>query len=262
VRSDLLARWDRFKTGFQQYLKSKDAIHLQLGPLADIFRDTFRSYFNETEVVKGIPESVLKSIWKQIQVDTADFWDFLKVKSIRNTTLGARQNLPINKYLEEFPGLVHFIYIDRNEHWVTMPALDFGKDDTVRLTKKKIWKMVKFAREHMQQGNFSLMWKDSAFNYAYFLWFEDSTGQAIRPKLQSSLAWENFPIPGILCSDFYKQLMVECFPTPASASKVRCLELFCIHLGLVTSSCVLEHSKRLATTICEVTGTNSATDFL
>ena len=33
--------------------------------------------------------------------------------------------------------------------------------------------MVKFAREHMQQGHFSLMWKDSAFNFAYFLWFED-----------------------------------------------------------------------------------------
>lgn len=35
--------------------------------------------------------------------------------------------------------------------------------------------MVKFAREHMQQGHFSLMWKDTAFNYAYFLWFEDMT---------------------------------------------------------------------------------------
>jgi len=138
ARSDLLGRWERFKTGFQQYVKSKDPINLQLSPLTDIFRDTFRSYFNESEVVKGMPETVLKSIWKQIQGDTADFWDFLKVKSVRNTTMGARHNLPINKYLEEFPGLVHFIYIDRNEHWVTMPSLDFGKNETVKLTKKKV----------------------------------------------------------------------------------------------------------------------------
>lgn len=63
--------------------------------------------------------------------------------------------------------------------------------------------MVKFAREHMQQGHFSLMWKDTAFNYAYFLWFEDMTGTPIRGK-QLAMPWENYPMPGILCGDFYK----------------------------------------------------------
>jgi len=44
-----------------------------------------------------------------------------------------------------------------------------------------------------------------------------------------------------------------CFPK-TSVCKVHCYELYCIHLGLATSSCVLEQSRRLAATIWEVTG--------
>lgn len=198
---------------------------------------------------------------EKIKSDTEDFWEFLKVKANRNVTMGAKDTLTINKYLEEFPGLVHFIYIDRNKHMVTMPALDYTREDSVKLTKKKIWAMVRFARDHMQQGHFSIMWKDSAFNYAYFLWFEDATGQAIRPKQPPALPWDGYPLPGIMCGDFYKRLMLECFPGTVP-SKIRCLELFCIHLGLATSSCVLEHSKRLATTICDLTGNNPTADLL
>ncbi|KAF4521215.1 hypothetical protein B566_EDAN010755 [Ephemera danica] len=127
----------------------------------------------------------------------------------------AKASLTINKYLEEFPGLVHFIYVDRSNHRVTTPSLDFSSEETISLTKKKIWSMVEFCRTHLVEGHIALMWKDTTFNYAYFLWFEDSQ---------------------------------------MSAGKVHCYELFCIHLGLATSSCVLEHTRRLAATIWEVTG--------
>jgi len=61
----------------------------------------------------------------------------------------------------------------------------------------------------------------------------------------------------------YRRVMVECFPS-MHQSKIRCLELFCIHLGLATSSCVLEHSKRLATNIHDefVGGGNPTADLL
>jgi Third Longin domain of FUZ, MON1 and HPS1 len=39
----------------------------------------------------------------------------------------------------------------------------------------QIWKMVDFSRAHLVDGHISLMWKDTTFNYAYFLWFEDSS---------------------------------------------------------------------------------------
>nr|CAD7402306.1 unnamed protein product [Timema poppensis] len=59
-----------------------------------------------------------------------------------------------------------------------------------------------------------------------------------------------------------RKLIETCFPK-TSPSKVRCYELYCIHLGLATSSCVLEHSRRLAATIWEVTGVaNNPLDIL
>lgn len=49
-----------------------------------------------------------------------------------------RASLTINKYLEEFPGLVHFIYVDRSNHRVTAPSLDISAQETATLTKKKV----------------------------------------------------------------------------------------------------------------------------
>ncbi|KAK3930600.1 Hermansky-Pudlak syndrome 1 protein-like protein [Frankliniella fusca] len=164
-----------------------------------------------------------------------------------------RASLTINKYLEEFPGLVHFIYVDRSNHRVTAPSLDFSAQETVTLTKKKIWWMVELSRSHLQDGHFALMWKDTTFNYAYFLWFEDASGSPLKPKVLPTSALKTFPPPGVMCGDFYSKLIECCFPK-TSPNKIRCFELMCIHLGLATSSCVLEHSRRLAATIWEVTG--------
>lgn len=47
----------------------------------------------------------------------------------------------INKYLEEFPGLVHFIYVDRMSHRMIAPGLEFASQETLELTKKKVRKM-------------------------------------------------------------------------------------------------------------------------
>jgi hypothetical protein len=138
LRNELSSRWERFKLGFIQYIRTKDSISLQLSPITDILRETFRTYFSEKEIMKGLTDSQLETVRQKVQRDTVDFWDFLKVKASRNTTLGAKNTLTIDKYLEEFPGLVHFIYVDRSQHYVTMPALDFSRDESVKLTRKKV----------------------------------------------------------------------------------------------------------------------------
>lgn len=52
--------------------------------------------------------------------------------------LNTKSTLSINKYLEEFPGLVHFLYIDRITHRFIAPSLDFSSMETTSLTKRKV----------------------------------------------------------------------------------------------------------------------------
>ncbi|XP_046430421.1 uncharacterized protein LOC107225304 isoform X3 [Neodiprion lecontei] len=125
-----------------------------------------------------------------------------------------------------------------------------------------IWTMVDHSRAHLQEGHLSVMWKDTTFNYAYFLWFEDNSGSPLKCKIHPNHLMKNLPLPGIICGDYYKKLVEVCFPK-LSPNKIRIYELYCVHLGLATSSCVLEHSRRLAATIWEVTGVpNNPIDIL
>nr|CAI5850418.1 unnamed protein product [Callosobruchus analis] len=249
----LMKKWDVIKKKYQEYLKNaSDEALLRAETLALGFLENLKELLSLTSVDSAILQLSVKSVKEVangVQDKLAAFDEFLKAKGIQNFSLGSSDSLTVNKYLEEFPGLVHFIYIDRTTHRVTTPTLDFSSEEG-EFTKKKIWSMVNFTREHLQEGNMSLMWKDSTFNYAYFLWFEDTSGAPLKPA--------NFPTnisqsPGILCADFYYKLKELCFPK-MSANKIRCYELFCIHLGLVTASYVLEQTRRLSATIWELRG--------
>lgn len=161
---------DRFKLGFQLYSKTKESISVQTMPLVDVCREIFRTYFGnnakfltlsptEKSFLGGAPKiPPLDMIWRQMTTDTEDFWGFLRLKAKSgggesgggtsspspktSLLMESRENLSINKYLEEFPGLVHFIYVDRNRHSVILPSVDFSKEETVKLTKSKVRRIV------------------------------------------------------------------------------------------------------------------------
>ncbi|XP_046385699.1 Hermansky-Pudlak syndrome 1 protein isoform X2 [Ischnura elegans] len=258
--------WEFIRKKYLEYLRTREPdcilrIESSTPAFSDALREVFKAGCLEIGLLSRDKEALLSAI-ESVKEGMAPFGDFLKVKALRNFTLGSRASLTINKYLEEFPGLVHFIYVDRSTHRVTTPSLDFSSQETISLTKKKIWAMVDFSREHLTEGHVAIMWKDNTFNYAYFLWFEDSNGSPLKVKVFPSSLLKQFPIPGVLCGDFYLKLIEECFPKMPPA-KVQCYELFCIHLGLATASCVLEQSRRLAATVWEVTGaSNNPIDVL
>ncbi|KAK2575813.1 hypothetical protein KPH14_007196 [Odynerus spinipes] len=262
----LQVKWEFVKKKYTELLKSRDPesilqIESNTSGFTDTVKELFRlTCFDRNFLKQGV--DVLTAVGRLVRQKLNDFSDFLKVKALKNFTLGSRTSLTINKYLEEFPGLVHFIYIDRTTHRLTAPTLDFTNSETLALTTKKIWNMVKQSRMHLQEGHLSVMWKDTTFNYAYFLWFEDSSGSPLKSKIYLNHLMKNFPVPGILCGDYYRKLAEACFPK-LSPNKIRIYELYCVHLGLATSSCVLEHSRRLAATIWEVTGVpNNPADIL
>lgn len=245
----LSKQWDYMRKKYLEFIKTNCADALLRAESATMsFLDLLKELLNLTAFDNSVLNSsqvCVKEIVTMVQERLESFNEFFRAKALRNFTLGS--------YLEEFPGLVHFIYVDRTTHRVTTPTLDFTSSETVNLTKKKIWSMIHFSRNHLQEGHLSLMWKDTTFNYAYFLWFEDTSGTALRPTIFPTNASKALPQPGILCGDFYQKLKEACFPK-MSPTKVRCYELFCIHLGLATASCVLEHTRRLAATIWELRG--------
>ncbi|XKL59651.1 hypothetical protein PGB90_000667 [Kerria lacca] len=228
----IVKKWEPIKKKYQDYLKSHNTDLLQ----------------KMDSTIENIV-SLLRNMYSNCVMDNA-------VASVNHDTvlliLHHKSTLSINKYLEEFPGLVHFLYIDRITHRFVAPHLDFSSQETTNLTKKKIWNMIQFARIHLQEGCTSIMWKDTLFHYSYFLWFEDSSGTPIKPKVPVATVIKTLSAPSVL-TDFYSQLLKKCFLV-SSNNRIRCYELFSVHLGLVTASCVLEQCRRLTATIWEVTG--------
>ncbi|KAK8743183.1 hypothetical protein OTU49_001583 [Cherax quadricarinatus] len=263
-------RWENIKkSGLEEWLRNGGDVEVptrvdaSLTSLIDTARSAWRVACLGVSTATAAP--LVESAVAMTAERMADYCHFLEVKALRNMTLGCRSGLTINKYLEEFPGLVHFLYVDRSSHQLTSPTLvtdesgELTKDSNssancVRaLTIARVWSMVEFARAHLTEGHLSLMWKDTTFSYAYFLWFEDSSGNPLKPgELHSSII-ETLPLPGVLCEDFYRSLCIQAFPG-MDPNRIRVYELFCVHLGLATSPCVLEHTRRLAATIWEVTG--------
>ncbi|XP_039282991.1 Hermansky-Pudlak syndrome 1 protein homolog [Nilaparvata lugens] len=174
----LTSRWDILKKKHAERVKSGDqssgtvSMSANCCNLLSALRDVYQSIcFCSCDLRQSEP--TVTQIAGNVQTSLHAFSDFLTAKAFRNFTLRSRALLSINKYLEEFPGLVHFLYIDRVDHRLTAPSLDFSSEETNNLTKIKIWDMIEFSRRHLEDGHLAFMWKDTTFNYAYYLWFED-----------------------------------------------------------------------------------------
>ncbi|KAL7292162.1 hypothetical protein TKK_0014119 [Trichogramma kaykai] len=243
----LQVKWDFIKKKYLEIIKSRDpdAI-LQIEANQTAFTDALRDLFRLTCLDKNflkLGTDMITTVSRLVSQKLNDISDFIKVKALKNVDAAS------------YP-------FYRTTHRQTAPMIDFTNNEILSLTKKKIWSMVEQSRVHLQEGHMTVMWKDTTFNYSYFLWFEDDSGTPLKCKTIFNHVTKNLPPPGIICGDYYRKLANIYFPK-LSANKVRVYELYCVHLGLVTSSCVLEHSRRLAATIWEVTGlANNPADLL
>ncbi|XP_055912010.1 BLOC-3 complex member HPS1 [Eupeodes corollae] len=251
------SKWENIKKMFSEYFKNYDKeIAVRIESNIPPFLEDLKSLFTCTccdsshIALEQIPE-----VASFVEGKLLEFSEFLSVK--------AERNLNIESYLEEFPGLVHFIYINRTKG--TMIAPDLTKEEKMVPVIPRIWSMVEFTRSYLQKGHTTVMWKDKTFNYSYFLWFEDQNSVAMKPiDLQSHFynhsAAKPQHAPGLLASDFYHQFTEIGFPK-TSPGKIKCYEIFCMHLGLVTTTCAIEHCRRLVATIADVVGEGGGSDI-
>eukprot|EP00040_Diaphanoeca_grandis_P034574 m.214929 g.214929 ORF g.214929 m.214929 type:complete len:873 (+) comp33181_c1_seq4:274-2892(+) len=194
-------------------------------------------------------EERITGIQEHVAVVLKDYIDFFHVKIHRNITMTA--------YLEMYPGLVHFIYVDRTSNTMVAPCLtpgtsgasnkanrSTGQDsDTL---KQKVWNMHANAQKRLAQGYTSFTIKAGDFRYSFYLWFESEQGEKLVPKRLLKTTRQ------ALDAQFYRKLTNRLFPE-LRAGSVRCYELYLIHLARVPFDFTVQQSESLVRELREST---------
>jgi len=91
----------------------------------------------------------MKDMQQYVSTILKDYIDFLHVKTHRNVTM--------TTYLDRFPGLVHFIYVDRSQNTVIAPCLSPAQGGSrpeqavIRSLKDRVWEMHAYAHINRDQ---------------------------------------------------------------------------------------------------------------
>ncbi|PRP80768.1 hypothetical protein PROFUN_11508 [Planoprotostelium fungivorum] len=149
-------------------------------------------------------------------------------------------------FIHQYPGMVHFIFIDRSTNRVTAPTIGAvhgmqldQSDDVTQNTKKiiedQVWQLCHHAHKHLSSGYYSMLMKNGPFQYSYRLLLEDPEGFEI-PLDQGphNLGTSGPPI----CNSIYRDLM-------RKYKGSRCYELYTLYLGVVSVNMVALHDKAI-----------------
>lgn len=159
-----------------------------------------------------------------------------------------QQKTAMKAYIDEYPGLIHFIFVDNSDGRIISPERNW--EDTKLLSRTKFFTTIDLMLKYRKKGRSSLIWKSPALSFSFFTWYEDECGQYLDPKdVPSSV--EN---PST-SANYYQKITETLFPKTPLA-RIKSYDLYLVHLGLVNSNLCLEHSRRIAVTINDIIGIN------
>ncbi|CAH0586983.1 unnamed protein product [Chrysodeixis includens] len=211
-----------------------------------------------------IPGLKMEQPLKDLRGILAPYVEFLCVKAKRFFSLGSGEtdascSLTLHKYVEEFPGLIHFIYVDRTTGRFLAPDMadcaDMLAPNTVRRAVCRSFGVVR-------EGYCAATWRRGALHGCALVWWE-RRGQPVRPtRAPHPAAVRALPPPGDILGSFYRQLLELAFPGDTRGVAVK--ELICIHLGLLPASTAVQQARRLAHSVHELAGevSTGAADLL
>lgn len=126
-----VAKWDVLRKKYVELFRNSDrdlvvTIESNLPGLMDALRELFRITCVDCAILGNGLQRV-SEIAAAVEGRLLEMGEFLRVKAL--------QSSPMSAYLEEFPGLVHFVHVDRTTGRVIAPCLG---GDKVLVTREKV----------------------------------------------------------------------------------------------------------------------------